>query len=90
MNVSVLFDGSIDTASIEELILYVRYTKSTGVRDVFLSALPLVNGTADTYLDDIQNELEKHGCLNWLPTCKLISTCTDGTASTTGAKDCLI
>jgi hypothetical protein len=48
---------------------------------VFLSVLLLDNATADSYLDAIQKELEKHRLLVWLSSYKLIGIGTDGAAS---------
>jgi hypothetical protein len=40
------------------------YIKNNGVREVFLSVLPLDNATAVGCLEAIEEELEKHGLFN--------------------------
>jgi hypothetical protein len=88
--VNLKFNGFTNTADIEMLILYVRHINNTGVRDVFLAVLPLNNATAYGYLDAIQKELDEHGLLDWLSSCKLIGTGNDGTANKTGTENGLI
>jgi hypothetical protein len=75
-----MLDGSTDKEDLEELILYERYKKNNGVREVFLLVLPLDNAAAVYYLDAVEKESGKHALANWLSSSQLI-----GSASMTGA-----
>ncbi|XP_040177111.1 zinc finger protein 862-like [Rana temporaria] len=88
--VSLMLDESTNKGGVEELILYVRYIKNNGIKEVFLSVLPLEMATADGYLEAITKELKTHGLSDWLFSNKLIGIGTDGAASMIGAEDGLV
>lgn len=88
--VTLLLDGSADSGSVEELILYVRFVRKFKIKETFLSLTPLESGSAAGYMEALEKELEKLGISEWLSGSKLVGIGTDGAASLLGAQNGLI
>ncbi|XP_053544659.1 zinc finger protein 862 isoform X2 [Bombina bombina] len=79
--VSLILDRSTDKVGVEELVLYVRYIKNNGIKEAFLSVLPLNSASTDDHLDAITKELQLRGLSEWLTSSQLIGIATDGAES---------
>ncbi|XP_053158033.1 zinc finger protein 862-like isoform X2 [Hemicordylus capensis] len=87
--VSILLDGSIDKATTEELVIYVRYIKNRKVKEAYVSVVPLKHGPSYSYFEAFTEEMERLG-LDWQTGKWLVGVGTDGAAGVFGSENGLV